>query len=80
MNKHQLEYLGEKVKIVQSTNNTLQGLKGKIVKETKNTFTIRTQNGDKVVTKKTCVFNIKNHTINGENITKKPEERIKIKR
>lgn len=80
MNKHQLEYLGEQVKIVESKNKTLKGLKGKIIKETKQTFTIRTQQGDKKVTKQPCVFQIKNETIHGKKITRKPEERIKIKR
>lgn len=80
MNKHQLEYLGEQVKIVESKNKSLQGLEGKIIKETKNTFTIRTTNDDKTVTKEVCVFHIKNQMIHGNKITKKPEERIKIKR
>lgn len=80
MNKHQLEYLGEQVKIVESKNTSLKGLEGKIIKETKNTFTIRTNNGDKTVTKETCVFHIKNQKIHGNKITRKPEERIKIKR
>ena len=75
-----MEYLGEHAEITHSEDDDLEGIEGVIIKETKNTFTIRTRDGDKQVTKKICTFNINDHNIHGENITKKPEERIKIKR
>ena len=79
MNKLKQEYIGTKVKIVDSTNKTLVGLEGTIIDETKNTFKIKTTKGNKNILKNTSTFKINNTTIKGEQIIKKPQDRIKIK-
>jgi len=73
------EFIGEKVQITKSTNKTLVGLKGTIIDETKNTFKIKTNKKTVVALKNTSTFIIKNQEIQGEKITKKPQDRIKIK-
>jgi RNase P/RNase MRP subunit p29 len=47
--------------------------------KTKNTFTIKTQNKTITILKKDKKFKINKDKIDGNKITKKPEERIKIK-
>jgi len=50
------EFIGLDAKVVKSSNPDLVGIAGKIINETRNTFTIL-QNGDqKVVVKDTSVF------------------------
>lgn len=79
MNKHQQEFIGKHAKVTKAANKQLQGIEGKIVDETKNTFTIKTQTKELKILKKGNEFQINNQKINGEKITRRPEERIKIK-
>ena len=51
--------------------------RGKVIDETKNTLTIRTENGDKKILKNTSKIIINNQIIQGEKIIKRPEDRIK---
>ncbi|MBU0666257.1 MAG: ribonuclease P protein subunit [Nanoarchaeota archaeon] len=73
------EYIGFNIEVIETKNQTLQGLKGEILDETKNTFKIKTKDKIKIILKKGNIFKIKNKIINGNEIIKKPEERIKIK-
>ncbi|MFH1771061.1 MAG: ribonuclease P protein subunit [archaeon] len=79
MNKLKQEYIGLDVEIIESNNKTLTGMKGKLIDETKNTFKIKTIKGTKTVLKNTSTFKINNKIIKGNEITKKPHERIKMK-
>jgi len=84
MNKHQEEYIGKKIVIEKSNNKHQEGLSGIIIDKTKNTFKIRQrleQGVQKtvVILKKDKEFIINNKKIKGNTITKRPEERIKIK-
>ena len=87
MNKNQQEFIGKQITITKSKNNQQQNITGKIIDETKNTFTIRTQtqSDNKNQTKTIKIlksdkeFRIDNQKIDGNKITKRPEERIKIK-
>lgn len=79
MNKHQQEFIGKSVKITKAANKHQQNIEGKIIEETKNTFTIKTQTKELKILKKGNEFQINNEKINGDKITKRPEERIKIK-
>lgn len=79
MNKHQQEYIGKTIKIIKSTNKNQDGITGTIIDETKNTFTIQSQTKEIKITKNGKTFEINNQKINGDTITKRPEERIKIK-
>ena len=79
MNKHQQEFIGEKVEITESKNKEQLNIKGTIIDETKNTFTIKTQTKTIKILKKDKNFTINNEKIEGNKITKEPEERIKSK-
>ena len=79
MNKYQGEYIGKEVKITESKNKTLTGISGRIIDETKNTFEIRVGEKSITVLKHASTFTINGEKIEGDKITKKPEERIKIK-
>lgn len=78
MNKYQQEYLGENLKVLASPNKDELCLEGRIIRESKNAFLVRT---DKVITilKNGRVFLIGCEKISGYKITKRPHERIKIK-
>ena len=77
------EFIGSQLKVVDSRNKANIGIEGKVVDETKYTFRIKTQNGEKMLMKKNIVAEIcykgKKYTINGEKITKRPHERISIR-
>lgn len=79
MNKHQQEYIGKKIKITKSENKQQENIEGKIIDETKNTFTIQTNKKTIKIIKQGKTFEINGEKINGDKITKRPEERIKIK-
>jgi len=78
--KHEL--IGLKVKIIASTCRSLVGISGRIIDESKKTFTIETERGIKKVPKDTSVFFLtlpdgKNVKIDGRKIVERPEERIR---
>jgi len=78
---HSAEFIGAKIKIISSANKSIEHLEGSIIDETKNTFKIRTLNQEeKIVLKQGTVFTINNQTVQGDAITKRPEERIKLKK
>ena len=79
MNKYQQEFIGKKTMITKAANKHQQGINGKIIDETKNTFTIRTNIKEIKIQKHGNTFEINNEIINGDKITKRPEDRIKIK-
>lgn len=79
MNKLKQEFIGSKVEIIKSKNKTLIGLSGVIVDETKFTFKIKIINRIKTVLKNISVFRIGEDEIIGNEITKKPYERVKLK-
>ena len=68
------EFIGKKAKITYS-NLTFTG---KVVDETKNTITIKTEKGKKKVIKQNSIIEIQGKKINGTEITKRPEDRIKL--
>ena len=74
------EFIGEQVQILEAKNKIQKGLKGVIVDETKNTFIIKTANGNKRVLKQDLEFLIAGKKIQGKKITKRLEDRIKIRR
>jgi len=80
--KHEL--IGLEVEIAESTNKFQVGLKGLVVDETKNTLIIETEKGMKKIQKKgsTFIFKIsdeKKVKVNGNKISVRPEERLKLK-
>lgn len=77
------EWIGKEVTIIKSGNTTLKGLCGRITDETKNTFTLRTEKRDKKVMKDVCVFQVEHNNkiyiIDGKELVKRSEDRIKGK-
>lgn len=68
------ELIGTTVEIVDATNLSLIGKKGKIIDETKNTFTFEDK---KIILKNSVTIQLGETIIHGNTITKRPYERIK---
>lgn len=79
MNKFKQEYIGSNIMIIKSKNNSLKGLKGIVLNETKNSFKVKTSSGVKTILKNVSTFKINGNVIEGNKIVKKPHERIKMK-
>jgi len=76
------EFLGLELTVVKSLNSTAVGLTGKVVNETRKTFTILQNGEQKVVIKDTSVFGLIMTDgivveIDGKTIMGRPEDRIK---
>ncbi|MEJ2242675.1 MAG: ribonuclease P protein subunit [Candidatus Bathyarchaeota archaeon] len=76
------EFIGLESKVVKSLNNDSVGITGKIIYETRNTFTILQNNTKKVVIKDISIFNFVMFDgtvieIDGKTIIGRPEDRIK---
>jgi ribonuclease P protein subunit POP4 len=78
----QHEFIGLETKVVKSSNPSVVGMSGKVVDETRNTFTVLYDDKQKVVVKDTAVFDfvMPDGTvveIDGKVLIGRPEERIK---
>lgn len=71
------ELIGKKIKVIESNNSSLVGIEGVVVDETKNIISIEVDGKTKQIVKDLCVFDVEGKTIQGKDITKRPEERIK---
>ncbi len=76
------ELIGTEGKVAQSTHKDYVGIQGKVVDETKNTFTILHEGKMKSIVKDAAVFNFKlcDGTvveINGKLLVGRPEDRLK---
>lgn len=78
MNK---ELIGATIEVVESSNISLVGKKGKIIDETKNTITIQTKNKKEKILKNVITCKIKKddeeHIIDCRTMTKRMYDRIK---
>ena len=72
-NVYRGEIIGKTIKIIDSKNPSNVGIQGKVVNETKNTLVI----DGKRVFKKNIIIKINNQTVEGKQLLKRPEERIK---
>jgi len=77
------EFIGLNVEIVKSSNPKIFGMKGQIVNETKNMLVLDTAKGQKSFPKanSTWKFSIKEKEIlvDGSSLSKRPEDRLRIK-
>jgi len=78
------ELIGLRIKVDASANKSLIGIGGKVVDETKEMLTVKTEKGAKKVAKHTSEFiftlpDNKKVRVEGRIIEKRPEDRIKIK-
>ena len=83
MNKAGINLIGRKVKVVDSSNETLKGTEGRVVDETKNLLVVDTGRKLKKVLKKDVRFRVTTNEgpviIDGQDIVGRPEERLKKK-
>lgn len=77
------ELLGLDAQILESTNKTFVGLFGKVIDETKSMLVIDTKQGAKMVSKQHNKWKFtlgdQDFTVDGAAISKRPEDRIKVK-
>ncbi len=77
------ELVGLDVQILESKNKTIVGLSGKVIDETKSMLLIDTKRGTKMVAKQHSKwkFTLDNQdfAVDGTAISKRPEDRIKVK-
>ena len=75
------ELIGRKVTIKECADPTWKHIKGIVIDETKNTFLIKTDHGNKKIAKKTAIFEFEGDdekiVIDGKKIAHRPEDRIK---
>lgn len=75
------EFIGKNIEILETNCISLKGLHGKIIDETKNAFAVETIKGIKRIIKNKIVFRVddQDYIINGKEISKRPEERLKMR-
>lgn len=76
------EFIGTEVKVARSTHRGYVGLRGKIIDETRNTFTLLHNGKRKVVVKEASFFHFKFSDgtvveIDGKLLVGRPEDRLK---
>ncbi len=73
------ELIGKEIKLLESTNQHQKGWEGRIIDETKSTLKLEVGTKEKTLFKSNIIFLLKkeNLIINGREISKRPEERIK---
>lgn len=74
------ELIGEEIEVLDSKNKSNLGVKGKIIDETKETIKVLRNDGKEVVLMKSIIiFKLRStgKVISGEQIAKRPEERLK---
>ena len=81
VNAYGEEFLGRNIKVVKATNQTMLGIEGVVVRETKNMFSIETENKIKQIPKEICDFTIEfngaTFSLQGSLIRYRPENRLK---
>lgn len=79
-NLHAHEIIGLDAQIIQSGNLQLVGIHGKIIDETKNMFTLKTESGIKDIPKNKTIWRFSMNglekELNGSKLTKRSHERL----
>jgi ribonuclease P protein subunit POP4 len=77
------ELLGMDAQILESKNSSIVGLSGKVIDETKSMIVLQTKRGTKMIAKQHNKWKFtlgdQDFTIDGNMISKRPEDRIKVK-
>ncbi|MEK6863116.1 MAG: ribonuclease P protein subunit [Nanoarchaeota archaeon] len=74
------ELIGEEIEVVDSKNKSNVGIRGKVIDETRETIKVLQEDSkEAVLMKKIIVFKLvkSGKIISGENIAKRPEDRLK---
>lgn len=69
------EFIGKRLEVLRSSAGSFLKITGKVIDETKNTFSVETQSGIKTVPKKGCVFRIGEDVVSGDDIMFRAEDR-----
>ena len=74
------DLIGQEITITQSKNEEIVGLKGKVIMETKNMITVKTDNGKKNIPKDICQFSNSQGLLETDStkLSKRPHERMEI--
>lgn len=76
-----MEWIGRQIEIVEAKNKDLVGMKGEIVDETKNMFTVEVKGKMKRIIKDQVMlkvaFDSHNYKVDGKLLVGRPEDRIK---
>lgn len=77
------EFVGLSAEIIESTNRAFVGLSGKVIDETQSMIFLETKNGTKMIQKEYSKWRFASNddifTVSGDKISKRPEDRIKVK-
>ncbi len=76
MNVLRDELVGKSLEVVESANKDLEGLRGEIVDETRNTFQVEADEV-KTVLKEGNTFRIDGEVVEGDDLLSRPEDRVK---
>jgi ribonuclease P protein subunit POP4 len=76
------EFIGTEAKVVKSTNRSCVGIRGRVIDETRNTFTILHNGKRKMIVKDSSIFHFKFSDgtvveIDGKLLVGRPEDRLK---
>ena len=76
------ELMGLDVEVLESSNSSQKGLKGKVTNETRQTLTIDTDRGEKIIAKDQCIFLFtlpggERVRVDGSLLVARPEDRVK---
>ncbi|MBS7647330.1 MAG: ribonuclease P protein component 1 [Candidatus Bathyarchaeia archaeon] len=76
------EFIGTEAKVAKSTNPNYIGIQGRVIDETKNTFTILHNGERKIIIKDTSIFHFKFFDgtiveVDGKLLVGRPEDRLK---
>jgi ribonuclease P protein subunit POP4 len=76
------EFIGTEAKVVKSTNRSCVGIRGRVIDETRNTFTILHNGKRKMIVKDSSIFHFKFSDgtvveIEGKLLVGRPEDRLK---
>ncbi len=77
MDRYAEEIIGKTIKVVESKNKSNVGMEGKVIDETKKTILVKTKKGQKKLLKSNITIMINHQKIKGQQLMKRPEERIK---
>ncbi len=71
------EILGHAVSVIEANNPSIKGMAGLIVEETLRSLLLSTKKGEKRVLKRGLLLKIGEAIVNGDELLRRPEDRIK---
>lgn len=75
-----MSWIGRNLQVVESNDSSLLDVNGTVVDETRNMLLIRSNSGDRMISKSVVKFTIDNsQTIDGQSVRQRPENRIHMK-